>query len=181
MSSQATPSPTRAYEPPRLVLHGHVSDLTQSHAMELGYHALHLTTAFAMSAVGPTSTPQAPSNAPQHLTDVLPGGGAPSGTASNAVPPTGTNTGVPNVTPLGTPSVSPDTVSATPTGTTTIALPSGSGGSGSAGTTAAADPVSGKLPFTGLAVAWMAAAGAGLAAAGGLWRNRLGRGSRGLS
>jgi LPXTG-motif cell wall-anchored protein len=155
------------YTPPVLTYHGRVGDLTQAEMLEMGVGAVRLAGAFAVSVVGPPGVPGDGVPTP-NVTDTPPDGGGTGGGGAGG----------------GGAGVSPEGGSGGPSGETVAnggAAPAGSSGGGSApaggassgggaGASGAGDDGDGNLPYTGIAIAWMAAAGVGLASAGGVIR-----------
>jgi hypothetical protein len=166
MAGAATREPS-TYVPPAVTYHGRVSELTQSETLELGVQAVRLAGAFAVSVVGPGNTGGGGGGGGgPSISDVLPGSG--SGGGGDASPPTGGGGGggggIVDTVPQGDTRGVGDSAPGTPAagGSDTVSTGAGEAapqdtGSGGRG---------GNLPFTGIAVAWMAAAGVGLASAG---------------
>jgi hypothetical protein len=147
--------PLAEYKPPTVSYHGRVGEVTLSHSVLIGAS---LAKAVATSLVGQPNAPGA------------------GGETVVTVPGGGTNTVTHTITNNTTHTVTNHTVT---NHTTTIQSPgggnspgsaSGGGGGGSnpagAGEAAAAKHSGGKLPFTGMAVVYVAGAGAALATAG---------------
>jgi hypothetical protein len=136
------------YCSPRLTYHGRVEELTLSEHHELGVHAFQMAAAFGSSVIATQTTPSGSG------TQNVPQGGGGGGGVPGATAPLDTTGSVP--TGGGGGSVPGGTINETIPSDTTASTPVLAAGEA---------PSSGRLPFTGFAVALVA--GAGLAAASG--------------